>query len=76
MADLRRIVLDSKKFREARRRAGLTQEAVAVKIGVGKSAISKIEKGYALPSATILLRFCLLVDAGVAELSRRTARLN
>jgi DNA-binding XRE family transcriptional regulator len=76
MVDLRRIVLDSKKFRDARKRAGLTQEAVALKVGVGKSAICKIEKGHVLPSANTLIRFCILVNASVPDLVARAARLN
>jgi transcriptional regulator with XRE-family HTH domain len=42
--------------REARRRAGLTQAALAEKAGVPKSTVGRIESGARVPSVELVAR--------------------
>lgn len=70
MDDLTLIAVDHVKLREARKSAGLTQEAAAEAVGVIKQTISNIECNVALPSANLLARLCALY--GVADISKIT----
>jgi transcriptional regulator with XRE-family HTH domain len=56
---------------EARRAAGLTQAALAVRVGVARSAVSMYESGAREPGAEVFLR--LLTATGVAVASGRPA---
>jgi transcriptional regulator with XRE-family HTH domain len=52
--------------REARRRAGLTQAALAARAGVPKSTVGRIESGARIPSADLVER---LVGAAGLEVT-------
>jgi transcriptional regulator with XRE-family HTH domain len=58
MADVLGISLDPAKLREARERAGLTQEAAGELCGVSDRQISHIECGTKQPSSEVLVRMC------------------
>lgn len=53
---------------QARRRAGLSQEALAQKIGVGRQTIARIEGGRQTPSVTIALAIARTVNEPVEKL--------
>lgn len=44
------------RIREARKRLGFSQEAVAYRVGLEQTELSKIERGRRQPSAEILAR--------------------
>ncbi len=46
------------RLRTERERLGLSQAAVAEKIGVGQSLIAEIESGTKQPSAAVLTKLC------------------
>lgn len=73
MDDLTTISIDPTKFRDARERKGLTQEAAASAIGVSDGLISKIERDKGLPSADVLLRLCKLYEIEIDEVTRVAA---
>lgn len=49
----------------ARRRAGLSQEELAERMGTSQSAIARLESGRSLPSAKTLLRFAAATGSKV-----------
>ncbi|QAY89982.1 helix-turn-helix domain-containing protein [Pseudomonas sp. ACM7] len=49
-------------------RCGLTQEAVAERLGVGNEAVSRIERGVVMPNITRLLEFAEIFGCEAAEL--------
>lgn len=49
-------------------RSGLTQEAVAERLGVGNEAVSRIERGIVMPNITRLLEFADIFGCQAAEL--------
>ncbi|SDV11952.1 helix-turn-helix domain-containing protein [Pseudomonas mucidolens] len=49
-------------------RSGLTQEAVAERLGVGNEAVSRIERGVVMPNITRLLEFADIFGCEAAEL--------
>ena len=55
-------------FLQARLRAGLSREELAVRIGFSQSAIARIESGQTLPSVKMLLR---LAEATGSKLQLR-----
>ena len=57
-----------KKIRSLRLKAGLTQEALAEKTGVSPQAVSKWERGIALPDSSIMLEVCDILGISVNEL--------
>lgn len=56
--------------RAARRRAGLSQDELARRIGVSQSAMSRIELGQVSPRATVVAR--LVAELGEYGLSLET----
>lgn len=48
----------NKRFKEMRKQLGLSQEELGKRIGIGKSAVSKIENGENAPSEQTLLSIC------------------
>lgn len=46
----------------ARREAGLSQEALAQRVGVGRPQISRIESGTKAPSYEVLVRLATVLD--------------
>lgn len=53
---------------ERRKAAGLTQSALAEKLGVTNRAVSKWENGRTLPDASIMLALCDILKISVTEL--------
>lgn len=53
---------------EARKRAGLTQAALAKKVGVHQVTIARIESGARHPSMTLLQRIARALGVPLAEL--------
>lgn len=74
MDNLTHITIDHAKLRDARERAGLTQEAAGESVGVIKQTISNIECGVALPSANVLARLCALYGIHIADITNESAR--
>lgn len=58
----------SNRLAEMRRAAGLTQEQLAVAVGVSRQTVGAIEKGEYNPSAVLALRFAALFGVVVEEL--------
>ena len=59
---------------EHRASRGLTQEALAEMLGVGKGYISQLEHGRKNPSLAWLIRFAHILGADVGELVKEIAR--
>lgn len=57
-------------FLSKRRRTGLSQQAVATRIGVNQSAVCLWENGKTLPCASILPKLASLYNCTVDELLR------
>ena len=55
-------------LRAHRRRAGLTLEALAVRTGLTKSYLSKVERGIRTPSIAVALKIAGALDADVSQL--------
>ena len=51
-----------------RRNAGLTQAALAEKLGISDKAVSKWERGMAFPDTAILNKLCILLDTDIESL--------
>jgi DNA-binding XRE family transcriptional regulator len=62
-----RDALRSGRYRELRKRFGLSQTTVADAIGVGKPALSQYERGHRLPRGEVALKYGRFMD----ELERR-----
>ena len=62
----------SEKILYCRKKAGLSQEALAEKLGVSRQAISKWETGAADPSTANLLALAKLYGVSAEELLRGT----
>lgn len=62
------IRIDGKRLQEARLACGLTQEAVAAKIGRSKQVVSNYECGEAFPSGNILLQLCIIYGIDIVSL--------
>ena len=67
-----------KKIRQLRFKAGLTQENLAERLGLGPQAVSKWETGAAMPDITLLPRLAEIFGVSIDELFDLTAeqRLN
>ena len=52
----------------ARKKSGLSQEAVAEKLGVSRQTISKWEKNLSVPDADTLIRLAEILEVSVSEL--------
>ena len=55
---------------DCRKKKNLTQMQLAEKLGITDKAISKWERGIAMPSYSIMLRLCDILDVTVNELLR------
>jgi len=60
------------RFAELRKRKGLTQEAIAEKLGVSSQAVSKWENNISYPDITLLAEIANLFNITVDELLGRT----
>ena len=52
----------------ARERAGLTQEEVSERLGIGNQAVSRIERGAVIPTVARLFELAEVLDCRVDEL--------
>ena len=64
----------SEKILYSRKRAGLSQEALADMVGVSRQAVSKWETGTADPSTSNLLALAKLFGVSAEELLRQVDR--
>ena len=61
-------MIDTKTLRWARKRRGLSQGQVALKIGLALHTVSKYERGVILPSVPALCRLSELYDVDIDTL--------
>lgn len=57
-------------FRDLRKRAGLTQQALADRAGSDQSVVSRLERGEAMPSLLVLGRLMTVLSADAGECQR------
>lgn len=62
------IVKIGKYISECRKRKGLTQMQLAEKLNITDRAVSKWERGKALPDSSIMLELCEILEISVSEL--------
>ena len=65
------VIVELNSIKRKRLEAGLTQEALAEKLDVEKSTISKWETGEALPSIPNLLKLADIFECSLDELLER-----
>jgi transcriptional regulator with XRE-family HTH domain len=58
----------AKTFREARQRAGLSQNTLAARSGVGRTGIITFEQGSRIPSVLIMHKLASGIDRPLSEL--------
>lgn len=56
------------RMKEIRKRRGLTQEELAVRLNVVRQTVSKWEKGLSVPDADMLQKMAEILDTDVSEL--------
>lgn len=56
------------RMKELRKRRGLTQEELAVRLNVVRQTVSKWEKGLSVPDADMLQKMAEILDTDVSEL--------
>ena len=56
-----------------RQRAGLTQEQVAERLGIGNEAVSRIERGVVMPTVARLVELAGIFGCDVADLLTETS---
>jgi transcriptional regulator with XRE-family HTH domain len=61
-------MLDTEKLRELRKRKGLTQQAVADKMGLTRVAITQYEKGVRTPKIDIAYKLARIYGVKVDDL--------
>ena len=61
-------MIDTKLLRKLRKDLGLTQNELALKVGVGQSYINKIERGFTDPSLPTLKRMGKVLGIDYKEL--------
>lgn len=74
MTDFTNIGVDGSKLKKAREKSGLSQSEAGRMVGVGKAAISKIERGGTSPSSDVLVRLCKLYGVEIGNITLRRAR--
>jgi len=57
-------------LRQARLKAQLTQEALAVKAGLSREYVSKIESGHQSPTVETLLKLCQAIGVRASDIIR------
>ena len=57
--------------KKARRRAGLSQEALALQAGINRSYVGQIERGVGNPSLQVMVKLAVTLQLDVADLLRR-----
>lgn len=61
-------------LRELRRRAGLSQEALALEAGIQRNYVSLIERGLNFPSLRVLFKLAQTLQVSTAELMELTEK--
>ncbi len=61
-------------LREARRNAGLTQEALSFRAGLDRTYISQLEHDKKSPTVDVLFRLCEAMDVAASDLIARVER--
>jgi transcriptional regulator with XRE-family HTH domain len=62
------MIIFSKKLKELRKNKGLSQDDLAIAIGVHKSHVSRYERGLALPSIEVADKIATTLQVGIEEL--------
>lgn len=62
-----------RELRVERRRAGLSQERLALEAGINRNTIGKIERGAMTPTLDLILRIAEQLEVDAAELVARAA---
>lgn len=62
------MIIFSKKLKELRKNRGLSQDDLAIAIGVHKSHVSRYERGLALPSIEVADKIATTLKVGIEEL--------
>ena len=61
----------SDKVRKARKKVGLSQEALALQAGINRSYVGQIERGIGNPSLLVLVKLAATLQIDVADLMRK-----
>jgi len=61
----------SDKVRKARKKVGLSQEALALQAGINRSYVGQIERGIGNPSLLVLVKLATTLQIDVADLMRK-----
>ena len=61
----------SEAVKKARRRVGLSQEALALEAGINRSFVGQIERGVANPSLQVLTKLATALEVDVGDLLKR-----
>ena len=56
---------------ECRKKKKLTQLQLAERLGITDKAVSKWERGLAMPSCSIIIKLCNILDISASELLQR-----
>lgn len=60
-----------KELREARKKAGLSQEQLAEKAGVHRTYVSLLERDVKSPTVDVLLRICRALEMKASDILKR-----
>ena len=61
----------SDKVKKARKKVGLSQEALALQAGINRSYVGQIERGIGNPSLLVLVKLAATLQIDVADLMRK-----
>jgi len=61
----------SDKVKKARKKVGLSQEALALQAGINRSYVGQIERGIGNPSLLVLVKRATTLQIDVADLMRK-----
>ncbi len=61
----------SDKVKKARKRVGLSQEALALQAGINRSYVGQIERGIGNPSLLVLVKLAATLQIDVADLMKK-----
>lgn len=73
MAHGRVFIIDGKKVRELRERAGIDQPALAARVGISQPAMSYIETGKRNPNPALTLRIAEALGVTFEDITDRIA---
>ena len=63
------MIIKIKNFvKQCRKKEGLTQEALAQAVGIGRSTVSEIESGRRVPGVDVAIRIARVLSCTVEEL--------